>query len=236
MKNIIILPVYNEINNIESIVKSLRNIEVYFDILIIDDNSPDGTGAAADKIAQDIKGVKVIHRERKLGLGTAYIHGFEYALKNGYDYVVSMDSDFSHNPKDVPRLFLEAMQGAGLACGSRYAGGVRVNNWPFGRLLLSKCANIYTNIILRAGIKDFTTGFRCYQTAALRQVDFSSVKAKGYGFLIEMTYRFFRKGLPIKEVPIMFSGREKDKSKMSMSIKIEAFFAVLLMPFYCKKT
>lgn len=235
MKNIVILPMYNEINNIEPMVKSLRSLDIDFDILIIDDNSPDGTGKVADQIAGEDKKVIVIHREGKLGLGTAYICGFKYALKNGYDYILGMDSDFSHNPSDVPRLFAEATQGADLVTGSRYIGGVRVNNWEFSRLLLSKGANFYANMILRAGIKDFTTGFRCYRSAALRQIDFSHIKAKGYGFLIEMTYRFFKKGLLVKEVPIMFSGREKDKSKMSMGIKLEAFFAVLFMPFYCKK-
>jgi len=236
MKNIIILPVYNEVNNIEKLVKALRGSDMYFDILIIDDNSPDRTGAVADRIAQEVEGVNVIHRRRKLGLGTAYICGFEYALEKGYEYIGCMDSDFSHDPKDMPRLFLEVQQGADLACGSRYIGGVRVNNWEFARLLLSKCANIYTNVILRVGVKDFTTGFRCYRGEALKRIDFSSVKAKGYGFTIEMTYRFFRKGFSIKEVPIIFSERENGRSKMSMGIKIEAFFAVLLMPFYCKKS
>ena len=207
----------------------IRTLNVCFDILVIDDNSPDGTGTLADQLAQNDRALFVMHRPRKLGLGTAYIQGFRHALKNDYEYVLGMDADLSHDPNDLPRLFSEVERGADLAVGSRYINGVRVNNWSFNRLLLSKCANGYANFVLRTRIKDLTTGFRCYRAAALRRIDFSDIKTRGYGFFIEMTYAFFRKGFCIKEVPIIFSGRENDVSKMSNGIKFEAFFSVIRM-------
>lgn len=234
MKNLLILPVYNEVNNIEELVKTMGKLEIHFDILIIDDNSPDGTGAVADKLSREDTRIRVMHRPKKLGLGTAYIRGFEFGLSGGYEYILGMDSDFSHDPYDLPRLLMEAVQGADLVVGSRYVKGVRVNNWPFSRLLLSKFANIYANFVLGTRIKDLTTGFRCYRGSALKQIDFPSIKTKGYGFLIEMTYAFFKKGFSIKEVPIMFSARENDKSKMSSSIKVEAFFSVIFMKLFRK--
>lgn len=229
MSNILILPVYNEADNLEALVREVKNLEPKFDIYIIDDNSPDGTGVIADKISQQYSGIYVLHRPNKLGLGTAYIQGFKFALDRDYKFIMCMDSDFSHNPKDLPRLLLEVSQGSDLVLGSRYVDGIRVNNWSFSKLMLSKFANVYTDVILRAGLKDFTTGFRCYNSSALKNIDFYSIKTKGYGFTIEITYRFFKKGFKIKEVPIIFSGRKKGKSKMSFAIKIEAFFAVISM-------
>lgn len=229
MKNLVILPVYNEVDNINNVVMAILNLDISSEILIIDDDSPDGTGKAADRLSRLNNRVKVIHRERKLGLGTAYLAGFQFALKNGFDYIITMDSDFSHNPNDLPRLLGEAEKGFDLVIGSRYIWGIRVNNWPFERLLLSKFANIYADFILGTGVMDLTSGFRCYRSSVFNKVDFFRVRSKGYAFLIEIAYKIFKKGFPIKEVPIIFSEREGGVSKMSLKIKIEAFFAVIFM-------
>jgi dolichol-phosphate mannosyltransferase len=164
-----------------------------------------------------------------LGLGSAYLHGFSLALKRDYDFVFEMDSDFSHNPDDLALLLSEGIQGKDLVIGSRYIGGIRVNNWPFRRLLLSKFANLYAGFILRTGITDMTSGFRCYSSRALRGIDLSSIRSKGYAFQVEMAYKVFKNGFCIKEVPIIFSERFGGTSKMSAGIKLEAFFSVLMM-------
>lgn len=231
MKNLVILPVYNEADNISNIVSAVKKGGLQTDILIIEDNSPDGTGKIVDGLVNKDAGIFVIHRQGKLGLGTAYITGFGFALKKGYDFIFEMDSDFSHNPSDLPLLLQSALKGNGLVIGSRYVDGVRVNNWPFKRLLLSKAANYYADSILRTGVKDLTAGFRCYRAEALKAIDLSKVRNKGYAFQIEMSYKIFKKGFRIAEIPIIFSERKKGSSKMSLAIKIEAFFSVLLMKF-----
>ncbi len=225
MKSIVIIPTYNEAENIEKLVKKIFEVVPNIHVLIVDDNSPDGTAAIIEKLLETEKQLHLIKRKGKLGLGTAYIEGFKYSLERGFDVIFEMDADFSHNPEDLPR-FLEAIEDADLVVGSRYLTGVNVINWPLRRLILSYFANLYTRVITGMPVKDATGGFKCFRASALRQIDLEKVKTNGYGFQIEMNFRFWANGFKVKEIPIIFIDRMNGVSKMNKKIILEAIFLV----------
>ena len=232
-KRLVIIPTYNEIENIEAICRAVFALEEGYHILVIDDGSPDGTAVQVQKLQNEFPGrLFLICRSGKLGLGTAYITGFKWALEKGYDYMTEMDADFSHDPKDLPRLS-ECCEkdGADVAIGSRYADGVSVVNWPIGRIIMSYYASVYTRTVLGTGIMDSTAGFVCWSAGVLRAIDLDAVKMKGYGFQIEMKYTAKKKGFRIKEVPVIFVNRKAGTSKMSGSIFGEAFWGVIGLRF-----
>lgn len=232
-KRLVIIPTYNEIENIEAICRAVFALEEGYHILVIDDGSPDGTAVQVQKLQNEFPDrLFLICRSGKLGLGTAYITGFKWALEKGYDYMTEMDADFSHDPKDLPRLS-ECCEkdGADVAIGSRYADGVSVVNWPIGRIIMSYYASVYTRIVLGTGIMDSTAGFVCWSAGVLRAIDLDAVKMKGYGFQIEMKYTAKKKGFRIKEVPVIFVNRKAGTSKMSGSIFGEAFWGVIGLRF-----
>jgi dolichol-phosphate mannosyltransferase len=225
MKTLVIIPTYNEQENIREIVPEILEKDPSIDILIVDDNSPDGTGRIADEMATKNLRMKVLHRETKSGLGTAYKTGFRYALENGYDYVFEMDADFSHDPKYIPD-FLKAIKDADLILGSRYISGVNVINWPISRLLLSYYANVYTRWVTGLPVKDATGGFKCFRREILEKIDLDRVQSEGYSFQIEMSFKAWKKGFRIKEIPIVFEDRRVGQSKMSKKIVREAIWRV----------
>ena len=232
-KRLVIIPTYNEIENIEAICRAVFALEEGYHILVIDDGSPDGTAVQVQKLQNEFPDrLFLICRSGKLGLGTAYITGFKWALEKGYDYMTEMDADFSHDPKDLPRLS-ECCEkdGADVAIGSRYADGVSVVNWPIGRIIMSYYASVYTRTILHTGIMDSTAGFVCWSAKVLRSIDLDAVKMKGYGFQIEMKYTAKKKGFCVKEVPVIFVNRKAGTSKMSGSIFGEAFWGVIGLRF-----
>ena len=231
MRRLIIIPTYNEKENITKMIDRLMSMPEGFDLLIVDDGSPDGTANLVREAQQRYgERVAMIERSGKLGLGTAYIAGFKYALAKGYDRIFEMDCDFSHNPDDLPRL--DAMlDGKDVAIGSRYSRGVNVVNWPMGRLLMSYFASKYVRIVTRMPVADATAGFVGYRREVLDAVDFDRVAMNGYGFQIEMKYTAWRLGFSIGEVSIIFIDREEGTSKMSSGIFGEAFFGVLKLPF-----
>lgn len=225
-KALVIMPTYNESANLSQIVPLVLEQDPRIDVLVVDDGSPDGTGEIADSIAQTNSRVSVLHREKKLGLGTAYISGFRWGLERGYEYLFEMDADFSHDPDHIPE-FLEAATDADLVLGSRYLGGkVTVVNWPMGRLLLSYFANIYAKVVTGHNICDATSGFKCFRRRVLESLDLDSVRSNGYAFQIEMSFRTWRKGFDIKEIPIVFTDRTDGQSKMSGAIVREAIWMV----------
>lgn len=226
---LVIIPTYNEIENIEAIIDAVLQLGNDYSVLIIDDNSPDGTAAAVKrKMAEWPDRLFIEERQGKLGLGTAYIHGFKWGLQKGYSYIMEMDADFSHNPKDVPRLLSACRdKGADVAIGSRYIGGVNVVNWPMGRVLMSFYASAYVRIITGMKLRDTTAGFVCYRRKVLEEIGLDSIHFKGYAFQIEMKYRAFRKKFKIVEIPIVFVNRVLGTSKMSGSIFGEAAFGVI---------
>jgi len=223
-KAVLCLPTYNEIENLEPMLRALGDKDVR--VLVIDDNSPDGTGQLADRLAQELDYVDVLHRERKEGLGPAYLAGFRRALSDGAELVLEMDCDFSHDPNDVTRLSAAVEQGADLARGSRYVpvGGVR--NWGLIRRLISAGGSLYARVLLGVKVRDLTGGFKCYRRAALEAIDLDAVESKGYAFQIETTYRVLRAGFEVVEVPITFADREVGGSKMSRAIVAEAIWKV----------
>jgi dolichol-phosphate mannosyltransferase len=225
VKSLIVIPTYNERDNIEQLVKALFGLGQELEILIVDDNSPDGTGVLADGLAAADERVHVLHRPGKLGLGSAYIQGFKFALERGYDLIFEMDADFSHDPSYIPH-FLEKIQECDVVLGSRYVQGVNVINWPMSRLLLSYFANVYTRIVTGLPIKDATGGFKCFRYSVLRAIDLDQVKSDGYSFQIEMTFKCWRKGFRICEMPIIFYDRQRGLSKMSKKIVREAVWMV----------
>ena len=232
-KRLVIIPTYNEIENIEAICRAVFALEEGYHILVIDDGSPDGTAVQVQKLQNEFPDrLFLICRSGKLGLGTAYITGFKWALEKGYDYMTEMDADFSHDPKDLPRLS-ECCEkdGADVAIGSRYADGVSVVNWPIGRIIMSYYASVYTRTVLGTGIMDSTAGFVCWSAGVLRAIDLDAVKMKGYGFQIEMKYTAKKKGFRIKEVPVIFVNRKAGTSKMSGSMFGEAFWGVIGLRF-----
>ena len=222
---VIVMPTYNERQNLEIMAGRIRESTPDADLLVVDDNSPDGTGDLADKLAEGDSHVQVMHRTEKAGLGRAYIAGFTWALEHGYDVVVEMDADGSHRPEDLPRL-LRALPDADAVIGSRYVPGGTVVNWPKSREFLSRGANVYIRITLGISVKDATGGFRAYSAATLRKIDLSNIESAGYCFQIDMTLRVLQSGLRITEVPITFVERERGASKMSNAVIREALFRV----------
>ena len=231
-KKIVIIPTYNERENIENIIRKVFSLEGEYNILIIDDGSPDGTADIVKRIQEEYpKRLFIIERGKKLGLGTAYLTGFRWSIENNYDYIFEMDADFSHNPDDLPRLYNACKAGADLAIGSRYCDGVSVVNWPIGRIIMSYYASAYVRKMLRMKIFDCTAGFKCYSRKVLKTINLDDVRMKGYGFQIEMKYTAFKLGFNIKEVPIIFINRREGTSKMSSGIFGEAFWGVIKLRF-----
>lgn len=229
-KSVVIIPTYNEIENIESIINAVFLLDKAFDVLIVDDNSPDGTALKVKELQIKFSERLFIEvRQKKSGLGTAYVHGFKWALLKNYDFIFEMDADFSHNPKDLEHLYQACVDGADLAIGSRYSKGVNVVNWPLSRVLLSYFASVYVRLITGMKIADATAGFVCYKRNVLEIINLDKVKFIGYAFQIEMKYRAFVKNFNIVEVPIIFTDRTIGQSKMSGSIIKEAVFGVILL-------
>ena len=227
--SIVIIPTYNERENIENIIRAVFGLEKTFHILIIEDGSPDGTAAIVKTLQQEFPDrLFMIERKGKLGLGTAYITGFKWALEHSYEYIFEMDADFSHNPNDLPRLYEAcAVQGGDVAIGSRYVSGVNVVNWPMGRLLMSYFASKYVRIVTGLPIHDTTAGFKCYRRQVLETIDLDHIRFKGYAFQIEMKFTAYKCGFKIIEVPVIFINRELGTSKMNSSIFGEAVFGVI---------
>lgn len=229
-KSLVIIPTYNEIENIHDILMTVIALDELFDILILDDGSPDGTAEKVKELMNSYAQIKLIERPKKMGLGTAYITGFKYALDNGYDYIFEMDADFSHNPSDLIALKNAcAKDGNDLAIGSRYISGVNVVNWPMGRVLMSYFASKYVQFITGLPISDTTAGFKCYHRRVLETINPDSVHFIGYAFQIEMKFLAWKYGFKIKEVPIIFTDRTKGQSKLSRGIFREAVFGVIQM-------
>ena len=227
--SVIIIPTYNEKENIENMIRALMGLEHDFDVLVVDDGSPDGTASIVKNMMDVFPGrVYLLERSGKLGLGTAYIAGFKWALFHGYDYIFEMDADFSHNPADVPLLYAAcADEGYGLSVGSRYVSGVNVVNWPMGRVLMSYFASKYVRLITRLPVYDTTAGFNCYRREVLETIDLDRIRFKGYAFQIEMKFTTHKCGFKIKEVPVIFVNRALGTSKMSGGIFSEALFGVV---------
>lgn len=230
--SIVIIPTYNEKENIEKMIRKVFSLPVFFTILIVDDGSPDGTAGIVKGLMTEFKDRLFIEeRKGKLGLGTAYIHGFRWAIKNGYDYIFEMDADFSHNPDDLIRLREACINGADVAVGSRYVKGGKVRNWPVGRILMSYFASVYVRAILWIDISDTTAGFKCYKRKVLETIPLDRIKFVGYAFQIEMKYTAIKLGFKVVEVPITFTDRTEGTSKMSSGIFKEAFLGVIQMRF-----
>lgn len=228
--SIVIIPTYNEKENIEKIIRAIFALDKIFNILVIDDGSPDGTAAIVKSLMQNEFGDKlfILERKGKLGLGTAYISGFKWALEHDYEYIFEMDADFSHNPNDLPRLYKAcAEDGYDLAIGSRYVSGVNVVNWPIGRVLMSYFASKYVRLVTGFKVHDTTAGFKCYKRRVLETIDLDGIRFKGYAFQIEMKFTTYRCGFRIKEVPVIFINRVEGVSKMNGGIFGEAFFGVM---------
>jgi len=231
-RNIVVIPTYNEIENITEVLLAILSLSVSFDILVVDDNSPDGTAEQVLKCSIVYPNrVFLEKRQNKNGLGTAYVHGFYWAIDKKYDYIFEMDADFSHNPNDLLRLLEACQNGADMSIGSRYVTGVNVVNWPLSRVLMSYFASIYVRFITGMNIQDTTAGFVCYKRNVLEQIDLKKIKFVGYAFQIEMKYRAYCKQFKIEEVPIIFTDRTKGVSKMSKDIFKEAVFGVLQLRF-----
>jgi dolichol-phosphate mannosyltransferase len=224
-QTLIIVPTYNERDNLPRMAARLMSLPVAMDVLVVDDNSPDGTGKIADDLAAKYPQIHVLHRSEKNGLGRAYIAGFKWALERGYEFIFEMDCDFSHDPAEIPN-FLKAAESHDLVLGSRYDGGVRVLNWPLKRLLLSRCAGIYVWLITGMPVTDPTGGYKCFRRRALQYLNLEAVHSNGYSFQIEMTHRLWRDGFAIAEVPITFTERVEGSSKLSRGIVTEAFWMV----------
>jgi len=230
MSNLVIIPTYNESENIVDIVKAISALPVPFDILVIDDNSPDGTASLVKELQPSFPNLHLLERPGKAGLGRAYIAGFEWALQRDYKYICEMDADFSHDPADLVRLYNACENdGADLAIGSRYKSGVNVVNWPMGRVLMSYIASIYVRVITGMNIKDTTAGFKCYRSEVIRSIDPGHIRSIGYGFQIEMKFSAWLLGYNIVEIPIIFTDRRAGTSKMSGGIFSEAMWGVVRM-------
>lgn len=230
LRKIVIIPTYNEKENIEKIVKITLSLPNGFHVLVVDDSSPDGTANIVSSMIDDYPGRLFLEvRKEKDGLGRAYIHGFKWALRNEFEYILEMDADFSHNPNDLPKLLEACENGADMSIGSRYLIGVNVVNWPMKRVLLSYFASKYVRLVTRLPIHDTTAGFVCYTAKALRALDLEKVKFKGYGFQVEMKYRVWKKGMSLEEVPIIFTDRTLGKSKINKSIIKEAVFGIICL-------
>ncbi len=223
---LVCIPTYNERDNLRPIVEAVLAADPRVDILVVDDNSPDGTGALADELAAQQKRVKVLHREKKEGLGRAYLAAFRWALDAGYSYVLEMDADFSHDPRYLPRLLDEAQAGADLIIGSRYVEGGGTVNWGVGRQLVSRGGSLYARSILGVKVRDLTAGFKCFNRRVLESIPLAEIRSSGYGFQIELTYRTLQKGFTVREIPIVFEDRRVGQSKMSRKIFFEALTMV----------
>jgi dolichol-phosphate mannosyltransferase len=232
-KTLVIIPTYNEKNNIRQIIKLINNT-LTTDILIVDDNSPDGTSEIIMELKQDLNNLFLIKRDGKYGLGTAYIEGFTYAIEKEYNYIIQMDADLSHDPQFIPN-FLQEMQTQDVVIGSRYLNGISVINWPLRRLLLSCFASKYVRFITGIPIMDPTSGFRCFKREALESIDLKEIKSNGYSFQIEIAYKLWKHGTNIKEIPIIFTERTFGKTKISFSIILEAVFIVFKLLTYKPK-
>ena len=231
-KNLVIIPTYNEIENIEKMIRTVFDLPRKFELLIVDDGSPDGTAAKVKELQKEYPtNLHIEERKGKLGLGTAYIHGFKWALARDYDFIFEMDCDFSHNPKDLVRLLEACENSADVAVGSRYVKGGNVSNWDTKRILLSYFASVYVRMILWFNVKDTTAGFKCYKRKVLETIDLDKIRFMGYAFQIEMKYSAYKKGFKIVEVPITFVDRVLGTSKMSSKIFKEAFLGVIQMRF-----
>jgi dolichol-phosphate mannosyltransferase len=227
-KVLVIVPTYNERENIKEIVPQILSKGENIEVLIVDDNSPDGTAKIVKEMMIHNPRIHLIKRPGKLGLGTAYVEGFKYALEHGYDLIIEMDADFSHNPDDLPRLIQES-EHADLVIGSRYTNGISVVNWPRNRLLLSYFANLYARILTGIPVRDLTAGFKCFRREVLEKIDLSKIHSDGYAFQIEMNFYAYERGFKIKEIPIIFIERRTGVSKMSKRIIKEAFFLVIFL-------
>lgn len=224
-KSLIIIPTYNELENIRKLIPDILSRYDNVDILIVDDNSPDGTGVFVENLSNETERVKLIKRPAKMGLGTAYIQGFKFALQNGYEYIFEMDADYSHDPKEIGNFF-DAIKNNDLVLGSRYKTGVNVINWPMRRLLLSYFANGYTRFVTGLPIRDATGGYKCFRRKVLESINLDEIKSNGYAFQIEMTFKAYKKGFRITEIPIIFIDRYQGTSKMSKKIVREAILMV----------
>jgi dolichol-phosphate mannosyltransferase len=222
---LVVVPTYNERGNLPPLAQRILALPVAVDILVVDDNSPDGTGQVADDLAQKHPSIHVLHRSEKNGLGRAYLAGFKWALEHGYEFVFELDGDFSHNPDDIP-MFLDAARDADLVLGSRYVNGIRIINWPLSRLMLSKGASKYVRIVTGMPFTDPTGGYKCFRRRALQAAALDTIQSNGYSFQVEMTHRLWRQGMKVVEVPIIFTERFQGHSKMTGPIIFEAFFMV----------
>ena len=225
-RTLVVVPTYNERENLPPLAKRILALPVKAELLVVDDNSPDGTGKIADELAAEFPAVHVLHRTEKSGLGRAYIAGFKWALERGYEFVFELDGDFSHNPDDIP-MFLEAAKEADLVLGSRYLNGIRIINWPLSRLILSKSAAKYVQTVTGMPFSDPTGGYKCFRRRALEAINLEEVRSNGYSFQIEMTHKLWRQGMKVVEVPIVFTDRFQGHSKMSGHIVREALFMVV---------
>jgi dolichol-phosphate mannosyltransferase len=223
---LVCIPTYNEADNLEPITQAVLKAEPRVDILVVDDNSPDGTGKIADALAAKEPRIRVLHREKKEGLGRAYLAAFRWALAEGYTYIIEMDADFSHDPRYLPGLLDEAEAGADLVLGSRYVTGGGTVNWGIGRQVISRGGSLYARTILGVGIQDLTGGFKCFHRRVLEAIELDAVKSTGYAFQIELTYRTLKKGFTVREIPIVFEDRRVGQSKMSRKIFLEALTMV----------
>ncbi len=228
-QRIVIIPTYNEKENIELMIRKVFSMPVLFDVLIVDDNSPDGTGNIVKSLMNEYKELHILERKEKNGLGTAYIAGFRWCLDKGYDYIFEMDADFSHNPDDLARLYEACVNGADMSVGSRYITGVNVVNWPMSRVMLSYFASMYVRLITGMKIQDTTAGFVCYTRKVLQIIDLDNIKFRGYAFQIEMKFTAWKHGFQLTEVPIIFTDRTRGESKISSGIIKEAVWGVLAM-------
>lgn len=228
-ERLVIIPTYNEKENVENIIRCVFSLKPEFDVLIIEDNSPDGTAGIVKTLQQEFPRLHMVERKGKLGLGTAYIAGFKWGLEHGYNYIFEMDADFSHNPHDLVRLYTTCYNGADAAIGSRYVTGVNVVNWPMGRVLMSYFASKYVRFITGMKVHDATAGFICYTRKVLENIDFDHIRFKGYAFQIEMKFTTWTLGFNLEEVPIIFTDRTLGTSKMSGGIFTEAVFGVITM-------
>jgi dolichol-phosphate mannosyltransferase len=224
-KVLVIIPTYNERENIQKLIREIYGLDPAIHVLVVDDNSPDGTAGIVKDLKNDITNLHLIKREGKLGLGTAYVAGFKFALENGYRYIFEMDADYSHDPKEIP-YFLEAIKDADLVIGSRYCKGVNVVNWPLSRLILSIFANKYTHFVTGLPVHDSTGGYKCFRREVLQAINLNEIHSGGYSFQIEMNFKAWKKGFRIKEIPIVFIDRAIGKSKMSKKIVREAVWMV----------
>jgi len=229
--SVVIIPTYNEKENIEKIIRKVFSLDKEFDVLIVEDNSPDGTAAIVKSLMKEFpERLYIEERKGKLGLGTAYIHGFKWSLAKGYEYIFEMDADFSHNPDDLERLYAACQdEGYDLSVGSRYIKGINVVNWPIGRILMSYFASVYVRVVTGIAVRDTTAGFVCYRSKVLERINLDRIRFIGYAFQIEMKYTSWKLGFKIKEVSVIFTDRTEGTSKMSTGIFKEAFFGVLSM-------